>query len=56
MRALQWGQSRCRFPKTLMATTSDNEPTLKDLANKLDKLAADNEKFNDKFDNYSNPK
>jgi hypothetical protein len=35
-----------------MATTSDNEPTLKDLANKLDKLAADNEKFNDKFDNY----
>jgi hypothetical protein len=35
-----------------MATASDNEPTLQDLANKLDRLAADNDKFNNKFDTY----
>lgn len=42
-----------------MSTTSDNEPTLQDLANKLDRLAADldkistdNDKFNDRFTNY----
>lgn len=35
-----------------MAATSDREPTLKDLADKLDELTADNEKFNDRFANY----
>jgi hypothetical protein len=33
-----------------MATNT--EPTLQDLAEKLDKIAADNEKFSDRFDNY----
>ena len=35
-----------------MTATSDNEPTLRELAEKLDKIAADNEKFNDRFNNY----
>jgi len=32
--------------------TPEIETTLKDLSVKLDKLSNDNEKFNDKFDNY----
>jgi len=35
-----------------MTIAPNTEPTLQDLANKLDKIAAENEKFNDKFDNY----
>ncbi|WP_088891197.1 hypothetical protein [Leptolyngbya ohadii] len=35
-----------------MTATPEPEPTLKDLADKLDKLSADNEKFNDRFTNY----
>lgn len=42
-----------------MTTAPNTDPTLQDvsndlqdLANKLDKLTAENERFNDKFDNY----
>jgi hypothetical protein len=32
--------------------TPEIETTLKDLSSKLDKISTENEKFNDKFDNY----
>ena len=35
-----------------MTTNPDREPTLTDLAEKLDKLDKDVEKFNDRFANY----
>lgn len=40
------------FSQCFMTATPEPEPTLKDLADKLDKLSADNEKFNDRFTNY----
>jgi hypothetical protein len=32
--------------------TPEIETTLRDLSSKLDKISTENEKFNDKFDNY----
>ncbi len=36
----------------MTAPTPEIEATLQNLSNKLDKLTTENEKFNDKFDNY----
>jgi hypothetical protein len=35
-----------------MTSTPDEEPTLADVIEKLDKLSTDVEKFNDRFSNY----
>ncbi|MBD2180249.1 hypothetical protein H6S82_15545 [Planktothrix sp. FACHB-1355] len=35
-----------------MTSTPNNEPTLADVIEKLDKLSNDVEKFNDRFTNY----
>jgi hypothetical protein len=35
-----------------MTTTPKTEPTLTDVIEKLDKLSAEQEKFNDRFTNY----
>jgi len=35
-----------------MTTTPKTEPTLADVIEKLDKLSAEQEKFNDRFTNY----
>lgn len=35
-----------------MTTAPNNEPTLQDLANKLDRLTLDVEKYNERFGNY----
>ncbi len=35
-----------------MTSTTNKEPTLADVIEKLDKLSRDSEKFNDRFSNY----
>ncbi|OCQ92106.1 MAG: hypothetical protein ACM65L_21020 [Microcoleus sp.] len=35
-----------------MTSTPNEEPTLADVIEKLDKLSSDSEKFNDRFSNY----